>query len=66
MAKDFWKTIVFFVSKDENLTKSHIRYLEGRLIESSKKVGRFGLENQQASGAKLPESDREENSARSL
>ena len=57
MSKDFWKTIVFFVSKDENLTKAHIKYLEGKLIESAKSVGRFELENAQSSGSHLPESD---------
>lgn len=55
--RDFWKTIVFFVSKDENLTKAHIKYLEGKLIESTKQVGRFELENSQGSGSHLPESD---------
>jgi Domain of unknown function (DUF4357) len=57
MAKDFWKTLVFFVSKDENLTKAHIKYLEGKLIETALSVGRFELENSQASGSRLPESD---------
>lgn len=57
MSKDFWKTIVFFVSKDENLTKAHIKYLEGELIEITKSVGRFELENAQSSGSHLPESD---------
>ena len=33
--KDFWNQLVFFTSKDENLTKAHIRYLEGRLIEQA-------------------------------
>lgn len=60
LAKDFWVQAILFVSKDENLTKSHIRYLEGRLIEESKKVGRFDLDNDVMSGAKLPESDRED------
>jgi len=55
--RDFWKTIVFFVSKDENLTKAHIKYLEGKLIVSTKHVGRFELENSQGSGSHLPESD---------
>ena len=55
--KDFWKTLVFFVSKDENLTKAHIKYLEGKLIETAREVGRFELENAQASGSHLPESD---------
>ena len=57
MDKDFWKTLVFFVSKDENLTKAHIKYLEGKLIETARAVGRFELENSQASGSHLPESD---------
>jgi hypothetical protein len=30
LERDFWKTLVFFVSKDENLTKAHIKYLEGK------------------------------------
>ena len=31
--KDFWNHISFFISKDENLTKAHIRYLEGLFAE---------------------------------
>lgn len=50
----------FFISKDENLTKAHIRYLEGRLIDQAKAVGRAVVMNGQSSGAKLPESDRED------
>jgi hypothetical protein len=58
--KDFWNHIVFFISKDENLTKAHIKYLEGRLIEQAKQAGRSEVKNSQGSGARLPESDREE------
>jgi hypothetical protein len=58
--KDFWNHVVFFVSKDENLTKGHIRYLEGRLIEQARSAGRAMVMNGQSSGAKLPESDRED------
>ena len=58
--KDFWNQIVFITSKDENLTKAHIRYLEGRLIEQTKKVARAEVKNGQSSGARLPESDRED------
>jgi hypothetical protein len=43
--KDFWNHVVFFVSKDENLTKAHIRYLEGRLIEQARSVGRAMVMN---------------------
>ena len=31
-SKDDWSQVIAFISKDENLTKSHIRYLEGELI----------------------------------
>jgi len=55
--RDFWKSIVFFVSKDENLTKAHIKYLEGKLITAAQTAGRYELENSQSSGAHLPESD---------
>ena len=56
--KNFWNHVVYFTSKDENLTKSHIRYLEGRLIELAKLAGRASLANSQATTSKLPESDR--------
>lgn len=58
--KDFWNNIVFFISKDENLTKAHIRYLEGRLIEQARQAGRSEVKNSQGSGSRLPESDRED------
>jgi hypothetical protein len=60
LAKDYWNTIVFFTSKDENLTKAHIRYLEGRLIENAREIGRAIVMNGQSSGSRLPESDRED------
>ncbi len=58
--RDFWNHVFFFISKDENLTKAHIRYLEGRLIEQAKSAGRALVMNGQSSGAKLPESDRQD------
>lgn len=59
-AKDFWNSVVIFVSKDENLTKAHIRYLEFRLIQEVNLVGRYQLENSNLNNPKLPESDRED------
>lgn len=56
--KDFWNHVVYFTSRDENLTKSHIRYLEGRVIELARLAGRASLTNSQATTSKLPESDR--------
>src|SRR5438876_4653694 len=58
--KEFWISAIVFVSKDENLTKAHVRYLESRLLGEATKVGRFTLEQNQAGGSKLPESDRED------
>lgn len=58
--KDFWSQVTFFVSKDENLTKAHVRYLEGQLLALAKTAGRAVVVNTQGSGSKLPESDRGE------
>jgi len=60
LEKDFWNHVVFFTSKDENLTKAHFKFLEGRLIDQAKQVGRAKLINDKSSGSKLPESDRED------
>jgi hypothetical protein len=59
-AKDFWTSVVVFVSKDENLTKAHIRFLENRLLQEARSTGRYALENANSSNPKLPESDRED------
>jgi uncharacterized protein DUF4357 len=58
--KEFWVSAIVFVSKDENLTKAHVRYIESRLLSEAGQVGRFTLEQNQAGGSKLPESDRED------
>jgi len=60
LGKDFWNHVTFFITKDENLTKAHIRYIEGRLIELAKSADRSVVMNNQSSGSKLPESDRED------
>ncbi len=56
-SKDFWNAVTVFISKDENLTKAHIRYLEGKLLEMASEVGTSVVMNTNSSGAKLPESD---------
>lgn len=43
--KDFWTEVILFTSKDDNITKSHIKYLESRLIEITKESERYVLEN---------------------
>jgi hypothetical protein len=59
-AKEFWVSAIVFVSKDENLTKAHVRYLESRILAEAIRINRFTLEQNQAGGARLPESDRED------
>ena len=43
--KEFWNETIVFISKDENLNKAHIKYLESRLVEIAKSTKRFQLEN---------------------
>jgi hypothetical protein len=43
--KDFWNRVIVFTSKDDNLNKAHIRYLEARLISLAKAANRAELEN---------------------
>lgn len=55
--KDYWVHVIVFVSKDDNLTKAHVKYLEGELICRAEDVRKADLINASSSGAKLPESD---------
>lgn len=56
--KDFWQWAICFTSKDENLTKAHVRYLESICISQAKLVGRSKLQNDKESAKpSLPESD---------
>lgn len=43
--KDFWNQVVIIFSKDENLNKAHLKYLEFRMYEIAKSVNRYKLEN---------------------
>jgi len=43
--KEFWNDVVVFSSKDDNLNKSHIKYLESRLESMAKSADRYALEN---------------------
>ncbi len=56
--KDFWQTAVAFVSKDDNLTKAHVKYLESYCLTLANKVKRFDIENNtESSMPSLSESD---------
>jgi hypothetical protein len=55
---DFWNRAIIITSKDSNLTKAHIRYLESKLIELASTTKRAEIENSTyPSGIYLPESD---------
>jgi hypothetical protein len=43
--KEFWNEAVVFVSKDENLNKAHIKYLESRLHDMATQANRYALLN---------------------
>ena len=43
--KDFWTSAIVFTSRDENLTKTQIQYLEAKLIETAIKCKRKKIKN---------------------
>lgn len=61
-AKDFWDQAVVFVSKDENLTKAHGRYLEAKLVQLALAAKRCSIVNgtEPSEIGKLPEPDEDE------
>ena len=59
--KDFWNETIVFISKDENLNKAHIKYLENRLHEIAKSAKRYIIENTSTPTlSSISESDRAE------
>jgi len=43
--KEFWNETIVYISKDENLNKAHIKYLENRLYELAKISNRYKIDN---------------------
>ncbi|MEM9460085.1 MAG: GIY-YIG nuclease family protein [Myxococcota bacterium] len=57
-SKDFWDYVVLFVSKDDNLTKAHVRHLEGKLITLARDAKRCTVVNVMSPEFdRLPEAD---------
>ncbi len=54
--REFWTKVISFISKDNNLTKAHIKYLEGQVINRANELA-LVTDNGQGSGSSLPESD---------
>jgi hypothetical protein len=43
--KDFWTHAIVFISKDDNLNKAHVQYLEARLVALAAEAKRARLDN---------------------
>lgn len=43
--KDYWNEAIVFISKDENLNKAHIKYLENRLHQIAGSINRYEVKN---------------------
>lgn len=43
--REFWNETIAFISKDENLNKAHVKYLENRLYDIAKAAARYKVEN---------------------
>lgn len=57
--KDFWEKVCLVTSKDQNLTKAHVKYLESLLIRNAHEAGRATVINGTAHDyGSLPEADR--------
>lgn len=60
-SKDFWHETIVFISKDENLNKAHIKYLENRLHDIAKSANRYKVDNSIIpTQSSISESDRAE------
>lgn len=59
--KDFWNTALVFFSKDENLNKAHVKFLEELLLKEISEAKRVILQNgNQPQQTKLSEADEAE------
>lgn len=43
--KEFWNEAIVFISKDDNLNKAHVKYLENRLHDIAMSARRYKIEN---------------------
>ena len=60
-SKEFWDTAICFFSKDQNLNKAHVKFLEEMLIKEAIEAHRVNLKNGTRAGStKLSDSDEAE------
>lgn len=59
--KDFWSEAIVFISKDDNLNKAHIKYLENRLHYIASQANRYEILNtQKPTPSNISESEKAE------
>ncbi len=59
--KEFWSEVIVFISKDNNLNKAHIKYLESRLYKIATEVKTYKVINaQEPTQSSISESDTQE------
>jgi hypothetical protein len=59
LTKEFWNEAILFTSKDQNLTKAHVRYLENRSIQDANVVKRYITSQNDSPATSLPQADRD-------
>ena len=58
--KEWWNEVVIFTSKDQNLTKAHVKFLESSLVMLAEQADRYELENgNRPTESSLPRADRD-------
>lgn len=59
--KEFWNEAIVFISKDDNLNKAYVKYLENRLYDIAVSANRYKVENSMIpTQSSISESDRAE------
>lgn len=58
--KEFWNECILFTSKDDLLTKAHVKYLESKLVAKAIAAGRYLIKNNATpQESALPRADRD-------
>ena len=56
--KDYWKNVLYFVTKDNSLSSTEIEYLEWLLIRKATEAGNFQLDNRNKGSREEPQESR--------
>lgn len=53
--EEYWNQAFVFVGTNGSLHEGHVKFLEGRIIDEAREIGRFKIINDQPSGSPLPD-----------